>query len=107
MYDYYAYPQLYGGSDGISDYVEDDREIEDDPSETFNNMDLFMVTRNSEKHVTYVSNGAVISNVPTELFARDTDVITSDTADYDDNQAVVEENNLQAGVSFHYRTVCM
>jgi len=61
VYDYYAYPQLYAQDNHAT-------ENDGDNTETAgSDIDEFVITRNNvetnTKHVTYVPNGAVISNI--------------------------------------------
>ena len=94
MYDYYAYPQLYESDYGQDDHENANANADDgDKTETTNSDDIeeFIVTRKngetSKKHVTYVHNGAVISNVqPTQEIPQDALIV--ENTDYDDEEWV-------------------
>merc|ERR1711892_224610 len=70
VYDYYSYPQLYGQDDHV------DANDGDKAETTSDDIDEFVITRDNaetnNKRVTYVPNGAVISNVqPTQEIPED------------------------------------
>ena len=100
MSDYYAYPQLYESEYGQDDHANANadanpnaNENDGDKTETTNSDDIeeFIVTRNKaetrKKHVTYVHNGAVISNVkPTQEIPQDALIV--ENTDYVDEEWV-------------------
>ena len=96
MSDYYVYPQLYESEYGQDDHANaaaNANADDGDKTETTYSDDIeeFIVTRKNaetrKKHVTYVHNGAVISNVkPTQEIPQD-DLILENT-DYDDEEWV-------------------
>ena len=106
MYDYYEYPQLYESNYGQDDHANANAIVnadDGDKTETTNSDDIeeFIVTRKKaetkKKHMTYVNNGAVISNVqPTQEIPQDALII--ENTDYDDqewvDQGVVPPNGV-------------
>ena len=82
VYDYYAYPQLYG-----RDYGQDDCANGADCMATKvhgDDTDEFIIPHNNaeiSKHVTYVPNGAVISNVPTVSSVVDALIVEAEETD--------------------------
>ena len=115
VYDYYGYPQLYDGSGDTdtSNYDQDEQEIYADPSETSSDYtDKFVIQRDSaeisNKHVTYVPNGAVISNVPTESSIYETaeDALIIDNPDYDDTEWLQQDNNMPNSVRLVTQLFC-
>ena len=94
MYDYYSYPQLYGQADHVNANDGDKAET------TSDDIDEFVITRDNaetnNKRVTYVPNGAVISNIqPTQEISED--AITIENTDYEDD----DEEWAQQGASPH------
>ena len=97
MYDYYFYPQLYGQADHVNANDGDKAET------TSDDIDEFVITRDNaetnNKRVTYVPNGAVISNIqPTQEISED--AITIENTDYkeDDEEWAQQGPSPQKGV---------
>ena len=95
VYDYYAYPQLYA-QDIDANANDGDKTIT-----TSDDIDEFIITRNNvetnTKHVTYVPNGAVISNIkPTQEIPED--ALEIENKDYEEEDWLKEEIAAPNGV---------
>merc|ERR1711892_161889 len=98
--DYYSYPQLYGQDDQADHMNANDG---DKAETTSDDIDEFVITRDNaetnNKRVTYVPNGAVISNVqPTQEIPAD--AITIENTDYEEEEWPEQGTSPQKGNEF-------
>ena len=95
VYDYYAYPQLYApDNQAHANYGDNSETASDD-------IDEFVITRNNvetnTKHVTYVPNGAVITNVAPTMEIPEEDHTVENIDDDDEDwltQDIVPTNGV-------------